>query len=53
MREQMEKQRLKREKRTDKMREMRDRGERVRDKILIFFFFTILLQCNSKDRIAL
>ena len=32
---------------------MRDRKERVKDKIYIyiyiFFFFTILLQCNSKD----
>jgi len=40
MKEQMEKQRRKREKRTEIMREIRDRGERVRDKI--YFFFTIL-----------
>ena len=42
----MEKHRRKREKRTEIMREMRDKGERVRDKIYIYFF-TILLQCNS------
>ena len=40
-----------REKSTDKMRKMRDRGERV--EIKYFFFFTILLQCNSIFRIAL
>ena len=33
---------------------MRERGERnTGEKENNFFFFTILLQCNSKDRIAL
>ena len=34
----MEKQRRKKEKRTKIMREMRDRGERVRDKIYIYIY---------------
>ena len=40
----MEKQRRKREKRTEIMREMRDRGERVRDKILFIFYNTATVQ---------
>ena len=34
----MEKQRRKREKRTEITREMRDRGERIRDKIYIYIY---------------
>ena len=38
----MEKQRRKREKRTEITREMRDRGERIRDKIYIYIYIYIL-----------
>ena len=41
MREQMEKQRRKREKRTEKMRGMREKFRRKRSKILIFFCNTV------------
>ena len=34
-----EEQRREKEKITEKMREMRDKGERIKDKILIFFFY--------------
>ena len=44
----MEKQRRKREKRTKIMREMRDRGERVRDKIYIYIYiYFVELHCSS------
>ena len=40
----MEKQRRKRQKRTKIMREMRDRGERVTDKILFIFYNIAIVQ---------
>ena len=42
----MEKQRRKREKRTEITREMRDRGERIRDKIYIYIY-SFLQYCYS------
>ena len=54
-REEMEKQRRKREKRTELMRQRikKFRGEKVKKKIYIYIYFRTLLQYNSNFRIVL